>query len=198
MNRENIDLLLPSGGYHKLKSFQLARLIYDITVRFTELYIPQNSRTVDQMVQAARSGVQNIAEGSVDAATSIKMEINLYNVARASLIELQLDYQDYLRQHNAEIWTKESFLYKKFIKARVSNAGEFKAFINEAERSVKHSVPIRTYPYKSVLVANATILLIDTAAYFLKRQIRAKMEIYLAQGGFSEHLYNLRKSQKKF
>ena len=78
------NLLLPSGGYRSLKSFQLAQLIYDITVRFVELYIPAESRTCDQMVQAARSGVQNIAEGSVDAATSTKLELNLYNAARAS------------------------------------------------------------------------------------------------------------------
>ena len=76
-----------------MKSFQLAQLIYDITVHFVTLYIPKDSRTCDQMVQAARSGVQNIAEGSVDAATSTKLELNLYNVARASLEELKLDYQ---------------------------------------------------------------------------------------------------------
>ena len=79
---KNGDLLFPSGGYRRLKSFQLAQLIYDITVRFVELYIPAESRTCDQMVQAARSGVQNIAEGSVDAATSTKLELNLYNVVR--------------------------------------------------------------------------------------------------------------------
>ena len=78
------DLLLPSGGYHRLKSFQLAQLVYDITVHFVSLYIPKESRTCDQMVQAARSGVQNIAEGSIDAATSTKLELNLYNAARAS------------------------------------------------------------------------------------------------------------------
>ena len=78
------DLLLPSGGYRRLKSFQLAQLVYDITVHFVSLYIPKESRTCDQMVQAARSGVQNIAEGSIDAATSTKLELNLYNAARAS------------------------------------------------------------------------------------------------------------------
>ncbi len=97
MNTEKTPtLVLPSGGYRKLKSFQLSQLIYDITVPFTGLYIPLQSRTRDQMVQAARSGVQNIAEGSIDAATSVRMELNLYNVARASLEELRLDYQDYL------------------------------------------------------------------------------------------------------
>ena len=100
------ELLLPYGGYRRLKSFQLARLIYDITVHFVELYIPADSRTRDQMVQAARSGVQNIAEGSVDAATSTKLELNLYNVARASLEELRLDYEDFLRQHGESFWQK--------------------------------------------------------------------------------------------
>ena len=71
---KNGELLLPNGGYHRLKSFQLARLIYDITVHFVDLYIPPDSRTCDQMVQAARSGVQNIAEGSVDGATSAKLD----------------------------------------------------------------------------------------------------------------------------
>ena len=85
----NGELLLPSGGYRRLKSFRLARLIYDITVHFVEMYVPADSRTRDQMIQAARSGVQNIAEGSVDAATSTKLELNLYNVARASLEELR-------------------------------------------------------------------------------------------------------------
>ena len=89
-------LLFPSGGYRRLKSFKLAQLVYDITVRFVELYVPKTSRTCDQMVQAARSGVQNIAEGSMIAATSSRLEINLYNVARASLEELRLDYLDYL------------------------------------------------------------------------------------------------------
>ena len=92
--KDNGQLLFPSGGYRKLKSFQLAQLCFDITVRFVELYIPKNSRTVDQMVQAARSGVQNIAEGSVAAATSKRTELKLTNVARASLEELHLDYED--------------------------------------------------------------------------------------------------------
>ena len=103
------DLLLPSGGYRRLKSFQLAQLVYDITVRFVELYIPPESRTCDQMVQAARSSVQNIAEGSVDAATSVKLELNLYNVARASLEELKLDYQDYLRQHGENFGSETTY-----------------------------------------------------------------------------------------
>jgi four helix bundle protein len=91
--------LIPKhGGYRKLKSFQIAQLIYDMTVRFCELYVDRFSRTRDKMVQAARSGVQNIAEGSQASATSKKTELKLTNIARASLEELRLDYEDFLRQ----------------------------------------------------------------------------------------------------
>lgn len=93
--------LIPKhGGYRKLKSFQIAQLVYDVTVRFCDRYIDRRSRTRDQMVQAARSGVQNIAEGSQPAGTSKKTELKLTNVARASLEELRLDYEDFLRREN--------------------------------------------------------------------------------------------------
>ena len=189
------DLLLPSGGYRRLKSFQLAQLIYDITVHFVNLYISKDSRTCDQMVQAARSGVQNIAEGSVDAATSAKLELNLYNVARASLEELKLDYQDYLRQHGEKIWQKDEFLYVEFVKRRISCKKEFREFVVWAENYT--SVQIRTVPYKSVLVANAVLLLIDTASYFLKRQIQRKSAMFLENGGFAERMHNMRTQKRK-
>jgi four helix bundle protein len=97
--RSEPEPLIPKhGGYRKLKSFQIAQLVFDITVRFVELYVNRFSRTCDQMVQAARSGVQNIAEGSVASGTSKKTELKLTNVARASLEELRLDYEDFLRQ----------------------------------------------------------------------------------------------------
>src|SRR6204780_2803651 len=97
-------LIPPHGGYRKLKSFQVAQLAYDVTVRFCDLYIPSRSRTRDQMMQAARSGVQNIAEGSQASGTSKKSELKLTNVARASLEELRLDYEDFLRQSGLGIW----------------------------------------------------------------------------------------------
>jgi|GEM_PF-3693104 len=91
--------LLPKhGGYRNLKSFQIAQIAYDVTVRFCDRYVDRFSRTKDQMVQAARSGVQNIAEGSKASGTSKKTELKLTNVARASLEELRLDYEDFLRQ----------------------------------------------------------------------------------------------------
>ena len=189
---KNGNVLLPSDGYKKLKSFKLARLIYDITVHFVELYIPAKSRTCDQMVQAARSGVQNIAEGSVIAATSAKLEINLYNVARGSLEELKLDYQDYLRQNNEKIWQKNSPLYDEFIRRKIAAAVEFKSFIEWAENIQPQSVNIRKIPYKSVLVANAVLLLIDTVTYFLKKQMDAKIKTFVANGGFSENMLHAR------
>src|SRR5436190_8594967 len=105
---ESEKLIPLHGGYRKLKSFQVSQLVYDVTVRFCERYIDFKSRTRDQMVQAARSGVQNIAEGSMASGTSKKTEIKLTNVARASLEELLLDYQDFLRQKGLRTWTKDS------------------------------------------------------------------------------------------
>ena len=98
----------PHGGYRQLRSFQTARTVYDATVDFCERFIERNSRTRDQMIQAARSGVQNIAEGSMASATSKKTELKLTGVARASLEELLLDYEDFLRQRGLRLWRKDS------------------------------------------------------------------------------------------
>src|SRR5512142_547573 len=99
------ESLMPKhGGYRRLKSFQLAQLVYDVTVRFCDCYVERRSRMRDQMVQAARSGVQNIAEGSQASGTSKKTELKLTNVARASLEELRLDYEDFLRQRGLAQW----------------------------------------------------------------------------------------------
>src|SRR5467141_2165167 len=103
-----LEKLIPlHGGYRKLKSFQVAQLAYDVTVRFCDRYIEKGSRTHDQMVQAARSGVQNIAEGSQASGTSKKTELKLTNVARASLEELRLDYEDFLRHRGLALWPRE-------------------------------------------------------------------------------------------
>src|SRR6185436_5702202 len=99
--------LIPKhGSYRRLKSFQVAQLCYDVTVRFCDRYVEKKSRTHDQMVQAARSGVQNIAEGSEVSATSKKMELKLTQVARASLEELRLDYEDFLRHRRLALWSE--------------------------------------------------------------------------------------------
>src|SRR5438309_581232 len=115
-------LIPPHGGYRKLKSFQVAQLVYDVTVRFCDRYIAKRSRTHDQMVQAARSGVQNIAEGSQAAGTSKKTELKLTNVARASLEELRLDYEDFLRQRGLPLWDRKDPRRESLIARRCTTA----------------------------------------------------------------------------
>src|SRR5216684_4786348 len=105
-HKTKIDLIPAHGGYRELKSFQQAELVYDATVKFCDRFIDRRSRTHDQMVQAARSGRQNIAEGSMASGTSKKTELKLVGVARASLEELLLDYEDLLRQRGLRIWEK--------------------------------------------------------------------------------------------
>src|SRR4051812_36633095 len=102
-----LERLRPSGGYRRLRSFRVATIIYDATVAFCEKFVDKKSRTHDQMVQAARSGRQNIAEGSRASATSSQTELRLINVARASLDELLLDYEDFLRQRSLRQWRKQ-------------------------------------------------------------------------------------------
>lgn len=130
------EKLIPlHGGYRKLKSFQIAQLIYDVTVRFCEKYISRFSRTNDQMVQAARSGVQNIAEGSQASGTSKKTELKLTNVARASLEELKLDYEDFLRQKGLPKWEKEDPRRQDLIDIRPSSAEEVAEWVKKMHSS---------------------------------------------------------------
>ena len=195
--RENGQLLFQSGGYRKLKSFQLAQLCFDITVRFVELYIPQNSRTRDQMVQAARSGVQNIAEGSIASATSKRTELKLTNVARASLEELRLDYEDYLRQHAITVWSKEHPLAQEFIKLRIASMHNFRAFVQWAAAQNEVSVQVRNCPLQSVIAANGVLLLLDTACFFLDRQLARLAADFENEGGFSERMYKHRSDKRQ-
>jgi four helix bundle protein len=124
--------LIPKhGGYRELKSFQVARLIYDLTVRFCDRYVGKRNRTHDQMVQAARSGVQNIAERSQASGTSKKTELKLTNVARGSLEELRLDYEDFLRQRGLPIWDRDDPRRQDLIDRRYATADEVAAWVKE-------------------------------------------------------------------
>jgi four helix bundle suffix protein len=126
------EKLIPRhGGYRKLKSFQIAQLVYDVTVRFCDRYIDKRSRTHDQMVQAARSGVQNIAEGSQASGTSKKTELKLTDVARSSLEELKLDYQDFLRHRNLSEWQREDPRREELIARRCTTADEVAAWAKD-------------------------------------------------------------------
>ena len=125
------ERLIPRhGGYRRLKSFQVAQLVYDVTVRFCG-YIDRRSRTCDQMVQAARSGVQNIAEGSQASGTSKKTEMKLTGVARSSLEELRLDYQDFLGQRGLAQWEPEYPALVRFKARRCATLEQVQAWVQE-------------------------------------------------------------------
>ena len=179
------EILLPHGGFEDLKSFQLARLIFDITARFAEMYIDAKSRTRDQMTQAARSGVQNIAEGSEAAATSRKTELRLTNVARASLVELQLDYQDFLRQHELTEWDKDHPALLDFKQRRISDMPSFRAWVQDMRKSMPG---VR----QSEIVANGALSLLNLTIYLLKKQLEKQAVAFEQEGGFTEHLYVMR------
>jgi four helix bundle suffix protein len=171
--------LRPSGGYRRLRSFQTATVIYDATVSFCQRHLDKRSRTVDQMVQAARSGRQNIAEGSRASATSSQTERRLVNVARASLDELLLDFEDYLRQRGWRQWNK--------------NDPEARAVREVGQTGHLSGVDLRPYsPWlrqpDPAVMANAIICLIHQANYLLDQQIAGLERQFIQEGGYSERL----------
>ncbi len=190
--------LRPSGGYRKLRSFQVATLIYDGTVSFCDRFVDKRSRTHDQMVQAARSGGKNIAEGSRAAATTSQTELRLVNVARASLEELLLDYEDYLRQHGKRQWDKndpEALAVRAVGKQHLTDQADqtdwadpvahWKAYA----RWLEHGDP--------AVVANALICLIHQTNYLLDQQISALERGFVQEGGYSEQLAAARIAERQ-
>jgi four helix bundle protein len=132
------ERLIPKhGGYRKLKTFQVSTLIYDVPVLFCDKFIERRSRTHDQMEQAARSGRQNIAEGNVDSATSKKMEMKLTGVAKGSLEELRLDFEDYLRQRGLPLWAPTHPALQRFKALRCATLDEFRAWVADEVRRAK-------------------------------------------------------------
>jgi four helix bundle suffix protein len=208
------EKLIPAhGGYRKLKSFQVAQLVYDVTVRFCDRYLEKRSRTHDQMVQAARSGVQNIAEGSQASGTSKKTELKLTNVARASLEELRLDYEDFLRQRGLGIWGRDHPALVRFKAKRCQTLEEVRVWAEEERRrartdtdkhgrsgtdtGVKASKGQReSVPGSAELVANAALSLLNLCCYFLDRQLAAQAAAFEKEGGFTERLYRVRKARR--
>ncbi len=201
--------LIPKhGGYRKLKSFQIAQLVYDVTVRFCDRYISKRSRTHDQMVQAARSGVQNIAEGSKASGTSKKTELKLTNVAKASLEELKLDYEDFLRHRSLHQWGSEDPHRADLIRRRCTTVQEVAQWVKEVHERDR-SVPQRSQSTKSTLStsstpstypqisANAALVLIAVAVSLLNRQLAAQADAFEKEGGFTERLYQRRVQARK-
>jgi len=178
--------LIPAhGGYRGLKSFQQAELVYDATVKFCDRFIDKRSRTRDQMVQAARSGRQNIAEGSQASGTSKKFELKLVSVARASLEELLLDYEDFLRQRGFQLWGKGhpmAQVVRRLAYEKNRTYGTYKPYVEESAPEV---------------AANALICLIHQTNYLLDQQLRQLERAFLQEGGFTERLYRSRTAARK-
>lgn len=206
------EQLIPQhGGYRKLKSFQVAQLAYDVTVRFCARYIDRRSRTHDQMVQAARSGVQNIAEGSQASGTSKKTELKLTNVARASLEELRLDYEDFLRQRGLSQWSREDARRADLIAARPATADDVAEWARAVHNGLsgRHghdgqvkkpkstpSMPSTKSTYPEI-AANGALALLAVACSLLDRQIATLEKNFVEEGGFTERLYRVRTAHRK-
>jgi four helix bundle suffix protein len=180
----------PHGGYRKLRSFQVAELVYDGTVVFCDRFVDKRSRTHDQMVQAARSGRQNIAEGSMASATSKKTELTLTNVAKASLEELLLDYEDFLRQRGLRRWDKES-PEALAVRNRFRSDGSDKS--DPSDVSDPYGVASAT----AEAAGNTLICLINQVTYLLKRQLEKLEQNFLHEGGFTERLYQARQEMRR-
>lgn len=183
----NTEGFIPKhGGYRNLFSYQKAEIIYDATVYFTGRFFHKYDRTVGQMVQAARSGKQNIAEGSMASATSKETEIKLTNVARASLEELQIDYEDFLRTRKLPIWDRDHRLVARVRELNKSTpTPSYETFI----KAIEHENP--------EICANTMITLIKISTYLLNQQIK-KLEIaFIKEGGLRERMTRARIEERK-
>ncbi|QIF03585.1 four helix bundle suffix domain-containing protein [Roseimicrobium sp. ORNL1] len=179
------SFLPKTGNYRELLSYRKAEVIYDFTFRFCERFFNRGDRTIDQMVQAARSGKQNIAEGSKASVTSTETEVKLTNVARSSLEELLLDYQDFLRVRDLSLWEKDSVqaLY-------VRKLGKDKSESFETYRPFFEDRPAET-------LANIAICLIHQANYLLDQQLRRLERDFVAKGGLRERMTRARLEHRK-
>ena len=177
---------LPAGGnYHELLSYRKAEIIYDFTFRFCERFLARGDRTIDQMVQSARSGKQNIAEGCKASITSAETELKLVNVARASLEELLLDYQDYLRVRDHAIWdknSKEALYVRRLGRAHGESYEAYRPFMDTRPPEV---------------LANIAICLIHQANYLLDQQRRKLEKDFIQKGGIREQMTKARLDYRK-
>lgn len=180
------ETFLPKkGNFRKLIAFQKAECIYDITYYFAHTYLEKSDRTIDQMIQAARSGRQNIAEGSAAGATSSETEIKLINVARASLQELLLDYEDFLRVRNLVKWPLDS---DKAVRTRdICSRHNDSAFYMDAvkQRSAETT-------------ANIVITLIHQTDVFLRKLLERLQDDFVRKGGIKEQMHKARTNYRKY
>ena len=168
------------GGYRKLITYRKAEIIYDGTVYFTKRFFKKYDRTIDQMVQAARSGKQNIAEASMASATSKETEIKLTNVARASLEELMIDYEDFLRTNKLKPWENGNRLLTRFKELNKTPEANYETFKKAIENP------------ESEICANTMINLIKVTTYLLKRQLKSLETAFINEGGLRERMTKAR------
>lgn len=172
------------GGYRKLLSYRRAEIVYDATVRFCERFLDKRDRTVDEMVQAARSGKQNIIEGSMDSATSKETEIRLTNVARASLEELLADYRDFLRIRGLAEWPKDHTHARRLGELLRTPDANYETF----KKGLEHPEP--------AIAVNVIIGLIKVANYLLDKQIRHPEAAFVQEGGLRERMTRARLNER--
>jgi len=178
------NLIQKTGDYKKLLTYKKAEIIYDLTYYFCKNYLSKGDRTVDQMIQAARSGKQNIVEGSAASGTSKETEIKLTNVAKASLQELLIDYEDYIRTRNLMLWAKNSVQALKMRELGKTQTSDY--FIKIAKTRTPETI------------ANMTICLIHQEDYLLEKQIDKLSKDFLEKGGFKEQMYKARKESRGY
>lgn len=171
------------GGYRNLLAYQVSEIVYDVTYYFAQQYLGRGDRTIDQMVQAARSGKQNIAEGSKASLTSTETEVKLTNVARASLEELLVDYEDYLRVHNLPQWGDD---HPRQLKMRQYTATD------DFRRNYRPLLP----RLNAEELCNLAITLIHQACYLLDRLIRRQEQLFVEHGGIRERMMRARLAER--
>ena len=175
----------PHGGYANLLSYKKAEIVYDATVYFCDHFIDRRSRTHDQMVQAARSGKQNIIEGSMASATSKETEIKLTNVARASLEELLADYHDFLRVRKMPLWDKNHPQAQEVRRKGYGTDGTYGTYATYVESSSPE------------IAANTIICLIHQANYLLDQQLRSLEQSFIKEGGLRERMTRARLEERR-
>ena len=179
-NENNKGFIPLHGGYKNLITYQKSEIIYDGTIYFTKRFFQKYDRTIDQMVQAARSGKQNIVEASMASGTSKEMEIKLTNVARASLEELKIDYQDFLRTNKLPIWDKEHKLTTRFREINKTPNATYETY----QKAFEHEQP--------EICANSMICLISIVSYLLNQQIKQLEQAFIKEGGLRERMTKAR------
>lgn len=221
---EGESLIPKHGGYKNTKTWQLADVIYDVTVRFCEKYVDRRSRTHDQMVQSARSGAQNLQEGSMDSAVSKKIEMKLTGIARGSLAELARDYQKFLKHRDLPEWPPNHPALMRFKALRCSSFEQFRAWVadevqREQKSADKHgptqaktgaasagvragqclsvsSSSVLSQRLPAVLAANGALSLLNLCIDLIGHQMAAQAAAFEKEGGFTERLYRRRTERR--